>query len=110
MDMTYSQLQSSVLGNNNNQVKLEPLGQPKTAQEISAKRAADEFEAIFISQMLKIMSVGVKTDGPFGGGQSEEIYRDLMNEQLGKTVTSKGGIGLSDSIYREILKSQEVAK
>ncbi|MCL4166817.1 UNVERIFIED_CONTAM: hypothetical protein GTU68_047996 [Idotea baltica] len=60
--------------------------------------------------MLKSMSVGIKTDGPFGGGQSEEIYRDLMNEQLGKSVSGQGGIGMSDAIYREILKNQEVSK
>ncbi len=110
MDMNYSQLQAGVLQEKPNQIRPEIPGEPKTAREISARHAADEFEAIFISQMLKSMSVGVKTDGPFGGGQSEEIYRDLMNEQLGKAVTSKGGVGLSDAIYREILKSQEVAK
>lgn len=108
MDTIFSQLQAGALVGNKNQIKQEPLGEPKTARELSAKRAADEFEAIFISQMLKSMSVGVKTDGPFGGGQSEEIYKDLMNEELGKVMTSKGGIGMSDAIYREILKNQEV--
>lgn len=104
--MNYTQLQ---IGNvNPNKIKHQQMPEPKTAQEYSAKRAADEFEAIFISQMLKKMSVGVKTDGPFGGGQSEEIYRELMNEELGKTMTRKGGIGLSDAIYREMLKTQEV--
>ena len=110
MDMNLSQLQAGLIDNNNNKLKTKPIGEPKTAEEISARRAADEFEAIFISQMLKSMSVGVKTDGPFGGGQSEEIYRDLMNEQLGKSISGKGGIGMSDAIYREILKSQEVGK
>lgn len=110
MDSILSQYQSGALGKSSNQVKLEPLPEPKTPREISAKKAADEFEAIFISQMLKGMSVGVKTDGPFGGGQSEDIYRDLMNEELGKSMTGQGGIGMSDSIYREILKNQEVSK
>ena len=54
--------------------------------------------------------VGVKTDGAFGGGPSEDIYRDLMNDELGKSMTGQGGIGMSDSIYREILKNQEVSK
>ncbi len=108
MDNLVSQLQAGYLAGNKNQIKPEPIGEPKTAKELSAKRAADEFEAIFISQMLKSMSVGVKTDGMFGGGQSEAIYKDLMNEELGKVMTSKGGIGMSDAIYREILKNQEV--
>lgn len=109
MDANFSQLQSSILAGGN-KIKYGPAAEPKTAQEISAKRAAEEFEAIFISQMLKSMSIGIKTDGPFGGGQSEDIYRELMNEELGKTITSKGGIGISDAIYREILKNQEVNK
>ena len=110
MDTINQSLYAGLVDKKATQIRPEPAGQPKTAREISAKRSADEFEAIFISQMLKSMSVGLKTDGPFGGGKSEEIYRELMNEQLGKTVTSKGGIGLSDSIYREILKNQEVTK
>ncbi len=106
--MNYAQLQAGNVSPN--KIKHQPMPEPKTAQEYSAKRAADEFEAIFISQMLKNMSVGVKTDGPFGGGQSEEIYRDLMNEELGKTMAGKGGIGISDAIYREMLKAQEVTE
>lgn len=108
--MDTSLFQSAQIGSAKNQIHLKPLGEPKTDRELSAKRAADEFEAIFISQMLKSMSVGIKTDGPFGGGQSEDVYRDLMNEELGKTMTGKGGIGMSDAIYREILKNQEVSK
>lgn len=110
MDMDLAQLQAGQYTVSKNQIRPEPHGEPKTAREISAKKAADEFEAIFISQMLKSMSAGIKTDGPFGGGQSEEIYRDLMDEQLGKAVSGQGGIGMSDSIYREILKNQEVSK
>ncbi|HRW30465.1 MAG: rod-binding protein [Alphaproteobacteria bacterium] len=108
--MDTSLYQSVIAGGSKNQIKPAPHAEPKTPDEIKAKRAADEFEAIFISQMLKSMSIGVKTDGPFGGGQSEEIYRELMNEQMGKTISRQGGIGMSDEIYREILKSQEVGK
>ena len=108
--MDTSLYQSTIIGGTKSQIKPEPLGEPKTANEIKAKRAADEFEAIFISQMLKSMSIGIKTDGPFGGGESEGIYRELMNEQLGKTISRQGGIGMSDAIYREILKNQEVSK
>lgn len=109
MDMNFSQLQADTL-NPSHKIQNKPLAEPKTANEISARMAADEFEAIFISEMLKGMSVGIKTDGPFGGGQSEEIYRDLMNEELGKTMTKSGGIGISDAIYREMIKNQEVSE
>lgn len=109
MEFDFSQFQPDLVGNRH-KIKQSPPDAPKTDQEISARHSAEEFEAIFISQMLKSMSVGIKSDGPFGGGHSEEIYRDLMNEEYGKVIASKGGIGISDAVYREILKTQEVSK
>ncbi len=107
--MNFSQMQAAALTGIDNKVKHKSSAEPKTASEISAKKSADEFEAIFISQMLKSMTAGIETDGPFGGGQSEDIYRDFMNEQLGKTITTKGGIGISQAVYRELLKTQKVS-
>jgi len=79
-----------------------------TAFEKKAHETATNFEAVFLSQILKSMSMGLKSDGPFGGGHGEEIFRDVMNEQMSTQIARTGGIGISDSIYREILKSQEV--
>ena len=90
MEMNSSLLQSNFAsGENKHQIKQKPIGEPKTQAEFQARRSADEFEAIFISQLLKSMSVGIKSDGPFGGGHSEEIYRDLLNEQMGESVDRK---------------------
>jgi len=91
--------------------KLSPsarLAKPATAFERKARDTAEKFEAVFLSQILKSMSVGIKSDGPFGGGNSEAIFKDVMNEEISKQIARSGGIGLSDSIYREILKTQEV--
>jgi len=82
--------------------------QPSTAFEKKAWETAETFEAVFLSQILKSMSIGVKSDGPFGGGQGEEVFQDVLNEQIAEQIAKSGGIGLSDSVYREILKTQEV--
>lgn len=79
-----------------------------TPFERKAREAAVSFEAIFLSQILKSMSIGLKSDGPFGGGHSEEIFQDILSEQMATQIARNGGIGLSDSVYREILKTQEV--
>ncbi|MEX0758571.1 MAG: rod-binding protein [Tistlia sp.] len=71
------------------------------------ERAAQDFEALFLSEMLKPMFDGLSTDGPFGGGQAEETYRGLLVEEYGKSVAKAGGIGLADQIAREMLKMQE---
>ncbi len=82
--------------------------QPSTAFERKAWETAETFEAVFLAQILKSMSLDIKSDGPFGGGQGEEVFQDLLSEQIANQIAANGGIGLSDSVYREILKTQEV--
>ena len=71
------------------------------------RRAAEEFEAVFLQQMLEPMFAGIKTDGLFGGGQGEYMFRSLMTQEYGKTLARTGGIGLADSVMREMLRLQE---
>jgi len=70
------------------------------------KDAAKKFESQFLSMMLGQMFQGVKTDGPFGGGFGEEMFRSVMTDVMAKEMTKAGGIGLADTVQREILKLQ----
>lgn len=70
--------------------------------------AAVEFEAIFLSQMLAPMFENLSTDGLFGGGSGERIYRSLLVQEYGKALARSGGVGIADSVQREILKLQEI--
>jgi peptidoglycan hydrolase FlgJ len=72
-----------------------------------AKQTAQDFEAQFLSQMIGYMFEGIKTDGLFGGGNGEEMFRSMMFDEFGKTLARAGGIGLADAVQREILKAQE---
>ncbi len=74
-----------------------------------AREAAEAFEAIFLAQVLDHMFRGIKTSGPFGGGFSEGIYRSMMNEEVAKSISRSGGVGIADAVYREILSLQEVS-
>lgn len=77
----------------------------KNREEV--RLAAEEFESIFISQMLGHMFKDIG-GGMFGGGQAESIYRDLMIDEYGKQVVSSGGLGIADTIERQLLSLQEV--
>ncbi len=84
------------------------LQAPMASEDI--RRVAEEFEAVFIAQMLAPMFQGLETDELFGGGPGEDIYRSVLVEEYGKSIARAGGIGLSDAIQREILRLQEVAQ
>jgi flagellar protein FlgJ len=82
---------------------------PTTTADLARSKAKDvgqKFEAQFLSVMLQQMYAGVKTDGPFGGGPGEEMFRSLMTEEMGKQMAKTGGIGLANTIQHEILKLQ----
>ena len=80
----------------------------QTTDPAVARKVAQQFEGVFITQFLGEMFSGVSTDGPFGGGQGEEMFRSLMLDEYGKQIAAQGGFGLSDAIQRELLKTQEV--
>jgi len=81
-----------------------PVATP--ALRAKAKDAADKFEAQFMSQMLGQMFEGIETNGPFGGGFGEQMFRSMMTDAMAKKMTQAGGIGVSDTVQREILKMQ----
>ncbi len=85
-----------------------PLAAAKTKSVDKIREAAESFESVFITQLLETMFSGVETDGQFGGGSSEKIFRSMMNEEIAGSISRAGGIGLSDVIQREILALQEV--
>jgi flagellar protein FlgJ len=101
MDAADLQISSAILAT-------KPLAQPASAKTAAqATKAAQDFEAIFINEFLGSMFEGVQTDGEFGGGPGEAIFRSLMLEQYSKTIASQGGFGLADAVKRELLAAQE---
>ena len=78
------------------------IANPKQARE-----TAKEFEAVFLSQMLKPMFESVKLEEPFGGGMGEELWRSMQVDEYGKALANAGGIGIADAVFREMIKQQE---
>jgi peptidoglycan hydrolase FlgJ len=75
---------------------------------VTTKKVAQQFEGVLISQMLNSMFEGIKTDGMFGGGEGEEMFRSMMIDEYGKQIVKQGGLGLSTQVTNELLKRQEV--
>ena len=72
------------------------------------RHAAQEFEAIFLAQVLGTMTQGFGGDDLPGEGQ-DDVFHDMLNEEIAKLISRSGGIGVADAVLREMLKAQEVA-
>lgn len=71
------------------------------------RKVAEDFEAVFLSQMLQPMFKDMKTEDSFGGGQSEEMWRTMQVDEYGKAIAKSGGIGLADAVYAQMIQMQE---
>ncbi|MDP2690710.1 MAG: rod-binding protein [Deltaproteobacteria bacterium] len=66
------------------------------------KKALQDFEAIFINQMLKVMRESVGKGDLFHGGSGEEVYSSLFDMELSKVISGSGGIGLGEMLMKQL--------
>ncbi len=84
-------------------------GKGRKYSEEQIDKVADDFEAVFLSQMLQHMFAGVSMNGTSGEqGAEDDIYKSLLVDEYGKAMSRAGGIGVADFVKREMLRMQEV--
>ena len=72
------------------------------------RAAAQEFEAIFLGQMMEPMFETVEPDPFTGGGSGERMFRSMLVQEYGRALSRAGGIGIADVVQRQILALQEI--
>ncbi len=66
-------------------------------------KASQEFEALFIKQMLDVMRKTIhKEDDLLGGGLGQDVYEDMLYDEYAKKMASTAQFGLADMIYRQL--------
>ena len=65
--------------------------------------AAQDFEAVFLTQMMQQMFAGLGDEGPMAGG----AWRSMLADEYGKTVSASGGVGISDQVRQELIAIQQ---
>jgi flagellar protein FlgJ len=74
----------------------------------AVKKAAQDFEAMAIGQLLAPMFDTVDTaHGKFGGGAGEETWKPMLVAEFGKHIAAHGGFGLAAPIAAAMLRMQE---
>ena len=81
-----------------------PSSVKKTASDAEKKlrRACEEFESVFTYEMLKSMRKGIEKCDLFSGGQGEEIYESMLDQELSKNMAGKGSNSLSEMLYQQL--------
>ena len=82
-------------------------GSSGTAQP-ALRRAAEEFESVFLAQVLGQLSTGLGAPGISGGG-GDDPFASMLRDEYAKVVSRSGGVGVADAVLREMLRMQEFA-
>ena len=65
-------------------------------------RASQEFEAIFIKQMLNAMRKTTLSSGLLDGGLSQKVFKDMLYDEYATSMSQSANFGLADTIYRAL--------
>ena len=84
-----------------------PVDPRKPVPTPKDKATAQDFEAVFLGQMMKTMLESGAPEGDFTGGQGEEMFRGVLAEKLGIEMAKRGGIGLAPVVLEQMMKMQE---
>lgn len=79
---------------------------PESKDQKKLKQAAQEFEAIFVKQMLDAMEKTVdRSNSILSGGSAEEYFRSMLNDHVARNISTGpggSGFGLAEAIYRDM--------
>ena len=83
-------------------------GPGASGRQDALRDAAQEFEAIFLAQVLAHLNPAPAGAGPEASGD-HGLFHTMFNEEIAKLISRSGGVGVADAVLREMLKLQEVA-
>jgi flagellar protein FlgJ len=79
-------------------------GDLSPAEAAKLKKAAQDFEAIVLRDVIK----GMRQSGPAAkgllSGTGQNLYQDMMDDELAKALARKGGLGLADVLVRGLTR------
>ncbi|CAE6938229.1 MULTISPECIES: flagellar assembly peptidoglycan hydrolase FlgJ [Pseudomonas] len=113
-----SRLSAGLLGNGKSPIDsgaftdLNRLNQFKVGgdSEQNIRKVAQEFESLFMNEMLKAMRSANAAfgEGNFMNSNESKTYQDMYDQQLAVTLSKEGrGIGLADVLVRQMSKIKQ---
>lgn len=71
-------------------------------QQHRLKDACKDFEALFLSTVLKQMRKTVEKSELFGSDPAEDTFQEMMDIEVGKSAAKTSSIGIADMLYRQL--------
>ena len=87
-----------------------PLAGQSASDTAKLRKAAQDFEALILRDVLQKMRQSSSGGKGLLSGAGQNLYQDLMDDELAKAMARQGGLGLADVLVRGLLRSSTGAK
>lgn len=77
-------------------------GKPETPEQKKLWNACQDFESVMLGQVFKQMRASVQASDPLNQGAANKTYREMLDDEVSKSMAKAGGLGLADAIYRQL--------
>ena len=74
--------------------------------DMNLRKQCTEFESFLYNCMLKSMRETVPEDGLFSGGNAENVYRSMLDQEYSQMMSEKMNSGLADALYKQLMQKQ----
>jgi murein DD-endopeptidase MepM/ murein hydrolase activator NlpD len=71
-------------------------------QKAELKKVSQEFEAVFIAHLLKVMRETIEESGLLEGGFGKSTYTELFDQEVSLSLARRGALGISNLLYKNL--------
>jgi peptidoglycan hydrolase FlgJ len=82
----------------------------KAKEDEKLRDACKSFEAMLTGIMLKGMRKTVMKTDLFGSGNEEELFQEMMDNEICQTASKSNSVGISDMLYRQLSSENDEAR
>lgn len=79
---------------------------PKLPENPAVRKVAQQFEAIFINQMVGAMRKTVTKNSFVPESHAEKVYQGMLDSEHSQRMAESGQFGLSQLIYEHLLRTR----
>ena len=92
---------SQVVSTNNQNSKHAAENNTASSKQDEVISVAKKFEALMLHSMLKSMRATIVED-ELTGSNGQDMYRDMMDQEIAKNISESGGFGIQDVLARQL--------
>jgi len=68
------------------------------------RKCCADFESLLIYEMVKTMRRSISKSDLLHGGQGEELFEQLFDQEVCRSLCERRGFGLADVLYSQLLE------